>query len=683
MRGFVVSMWALMAAAFVGCAKDVSEPSIKGEQAQVEVIPTFHHSSKRGTTRAVDGLDINSTGFSCLYDATASDEQSPDSKVKVMIDDDGSSNYTPYAYRVTGSSVLTVEGDAPTFPSEVDAVNVYGWYPYTDDHSFTIQADQRTATGYCLSDLMFANKVQCTRDANGVTPAPLAFRHAMSKVKIVLNPTAHVTVTDVKLMNVKPTVTIDDTDKGNLEVGAAEGEAGDVILLSGGSITSASAAADKTLAAVFPAQTIDAAFIQITAEIGGSPSTITYDFSGNAKTFEKGNEYTADITVSATETDDPTIDISDWENQEGFVYIIGYRNYLTLEAKDRIGEISVQIKSTIPWERESRIFQYSIDGGKTWSDCKAYKGSDYNIPPAHKVMFRGNNESYARSQDSFTTIYVRSGSAYVYGNVMSLIDAANFEEKTMFTADYALAGLFMDNPSIDLHPDKELLLPVTDLSNFQGCYFAMFSGCTGLTTAPKLPATNVGSNCYNRMFFGCTNLTTAPALPATTPMQDGCYNSMFWGCKSLTTAPALPATEMAYYCYGEMFKECTGLTTAPALPATTLGDFDYYRCYYGMFEGCTGLTTAPVLPATTLYMDSDGGCYDKMFSGCSSLSSVTCLYTGSLFRTYPTTKIYCMVDWLENAGTSAASPTLHVKAGQSTDPIDWDLPTGWTIIADQ
>ena len=321
MKGFVVSMWALMTAAFVGCAKDVSEPSIKGEQAQVNVIPTFHNSSKRGTTRAADGLDINMTGFSCLYDASASDAQSPDSKVKVMIDDGGDIDYISYAYRVTGSSELSVEGDAPVFPSEVNAVNVYGWYPYTADNSFSIQADQRTTTGYCLSDLMFANKVQCTRDANGVTPAPLAFRHAMSKVKIVLNPDEGVTVKSVKLMNVKPTVTIDDTDKGNLEVSAAEGEAGDVILLSGGSITSASAAADKTLAAVFPAQTIDAAFIQITAEIGGSPSTITYDFSGNAKTFEKGNEYTADITVSATETDDPTIDISDWDNQEGFVYI--------------------------------------------------------------------------------------------------------------------------------------------------------------------------------------------------------------------------------------------------------------------------------------------------------------------------------------------------------------------------
>ena len=315
MRGFVFSMWALVAAAFAGCAEDVSDV-IKGYQTQVEVIPTFHNSSKRGTTRAVDGLDDKSTGFSCLYSASASDAQSPDSKAKVMVDG-GDVDYISYAYRVTGSSELTVEGDAPVFPSEVNAVNVYGWYPYTADNTFSIQADQRTTTGYCLSDLMFANKVQCTRDANGVTPAPLAFRHAMSKVKIVLNPDEGVTVKSVKLMNVKPTVTIDDTDKDNLKVGAAEGEAGDVHLLSDGNITSASEATDRTLTAVIPAQTFDAAFIQITADINGTESIITYDFWGSAKTFEAGQEYTAYISVTSTDTGDPTIDISDWATAGG------------------------------------------------------------------------------------------------------------------------------------------------------------------------------------------------------------------------------------------------------------------------------------------------------------------------------------------------------------------------------
>ena len=310
MRGFVFSMCSLMAAAFAGCAEDVSD-AIKGYQTQVEVIPTFHNSSKRGTTRAFGDLNDKSTGFSCLYFDGRSNTQSKKSKAKVMVDD-GSSNYTPYAYRVTGSSELTVEGDAPVFPSEVNAVNVYGWYPYTADNTFSIQADQGTTAGDCLSDLMLANKAQCTRDANGVTPAPLAFRHAMSKVKIVLAPVEGVTVKSVKLMNVKPTVTIDDTDKDNLKVGAAEGEAGDVHLISDGSITSASEATGRTLTAVIPAQTIDAAFIQIIADINGTESIITYDFYGISKTFEAGQEYTAYISVTSTDTGDPNIDISDW-----------------------------------------------------------------------------------------------------------------------------------------------------------------------------------------------------------------------------------------------------------------------------------------------------------------------------------------------------------------------------------
>ena len=693
MRGMVFSMLSLVTAAFVGCAEDVSEPSIKGEQAQVKVIPTFHSPSKRGTTRAVDGLNINATGFSCLYDASASDEQSPDSKAKVMIDDGGDVDYISYAYRVTGSSALAVEGDAPTFPSDVDAVNVYGWYPYTADHSFTIQADQRTTTDYCLSDLMFANKAQCTRDANGVTPAPLAFRHVMSKVKIVLNPDEGVTVKSVKLMNVKPTVTIDDTDKGNLEVSAAEGEAGDVILLSGGSITSASAAADKTLAAVFPAQTIDAAFIQITADINGSPSTITY-VCGTPRTFAKGNEYVANIPVLTSYTGDPTIDIDDMDNP--ITPLVDNRNYLTLESQDADGTITVQIRSDIK-EAEAKTFQYSIDDGATWNDCKAYKGSNYNIPAAHKVMFRGNNASYTKINHigySNTEIRISDGSAYVYGNVMSLIDAENFETLTAISEDYALAQLFYGNTSIDLDPEKELLLPATTLAD--ACYQQMFIGCTSLTTAPELPATTLANGCYASMFSGCTSLTTAPELPATT-LANGCYASMFSGCTSLTSAPALPATTLAYSCYYNMFDGCTSLTTAPELPATTLANGCYQwmfigctslttapalpattladGCYQLMFDGCTSLTTAPELPATTLAND----CYASMFKGCSKLSSVTCLYTGSLSWT-GTYRNYTE-DWLENAGTSATSPTLHVKAGQSTDPIDWDLPTGWTVIA--
>ena len=136
------------------------------------------------------------------------------------------------------------------------------------------------------------------------------------------------------------------------------------------------------------------------------------------------------------------------------------------------------------------------------------------------------------------------------------------------------------------------------------CYNSMFEGCTGLTSAPELPATTLATSCYRYMFKGCTGLTSAPELPATT-LATACYYSMFEGCTGLTSAPELPATTLATACYNSMFEGCTGLTSAPELPATTLNT----SCYRNMFKGCTGLTSAPELQATKFARN----CYQSMF----------------------------------------------------------------------
>ena len=65
------------------------------------------------------------------------------------------------------------------------------------------------------------------------------------------------------------------------------------------------------------------------------------------------------------------------------------------------------------------------------------------------------------------------------------------------------------------------------------CYRSMFQGCTGLTSAPELPATTLSASCYRSMFQGCTGLTSAPELPATTLLRL-CYRSMFQGCTRLS-----------------------------------------------------------------------------------------------------------------------------------------------------
>ena len=78
------------------------------------------------------------------------------------------------------------------------------------------------------------------------------------------------------------------------------------------------------------------------------------------------------------------------------------------------------------------------------------------------------------------------------------------------------------------------------------CY-CMFEDCTGLTTAPKLPATTLANSCYSSMFYGCTSLVTAPELPATT-LIDYCYYSMFSNCKSLNYIKAMFLTTDSLSC---------------------------------------------------------------------------------------------------------------------------------------
>ena len=48
-------------------------------------------------------------------------------------------------------------------------------------------------------------------------------------------------------------------------------------------------------------------------------------------------------------------------------------------------------------------------------------------------------------------------------------------------------------------------LEQTTLANY--CYFSMFYGCKGLTSAPELPATTLKTQCYAYMFEGCKNIS--------------------------------------------------------------------------------------------------------------------------------------------------------------------------------
>ena len=241
------------------------------------------------------------------------------------------------------------------------------------------------------------------------------------------------------------------------------------------------------------------------------------------------------------------------------------------------------------------VMSYMVNG----SDMEtSTAGNTSNITIAvnagDKVKFFGNNPTYCDDTDN--TNITSDKECFIYGNIMSLIDADNFGTATELIEARTFSHLFENNTRIKNHDRMALILPATTLAS--DCYNSMFSGCTGLTKAPELPATTLASDCYVWMFYGCTGLTKAPELPATT-LADECYSGMFYGCTSLTKAPELPAKELKNYCYSGMFYNCTSLTKAPELPAKELKN----SCYKSMFYGCTSLNYLKCL-ATSIASDA-------------------------------------------------------------------------------
>lgn len=328
---------------------------------------------------------------------------------------------------------------------------------------------------------------------------------------------------------------------------------------------------------------------------------------------------------------------------------------LTFEAlNDQTGITFYQSTCAVTDEMPVLEIEISTDGGNTWMPKQAvkYNSNGHNIAisvtidAGEKVLVRGNNSAYGYYSESEDTIvsncsFFVGSQCYVYGNIMSLIDKNNFPTHKGLS-NYAFPYLFCDyNGSLDAswflsHPDKKFLLPALDLGDW--CYAYLFSGCTSLTTAPKLPATTLMDYCYYSMFSGCTSLTIAPKLPATT-LSSACYSSMFEGCTSLIIAPELPATTLANNCYDSMFRECTSLTSAPKLPAITLATH----------------------------------CYGYMFIGCTSLN-----YIEALFVTVPST-LYTNY-WV--AGVASTGTFVKNANAQWDETGDTGVPTGWTVVTE-
>lgn len=277
----------------------------------------------------------------------------------------------------------------------------------------------------------------------------------------------------------------------------------------------------------------------------------------------------------------------------------------------------------------------SLNEGRTWQTFRA-NGTTYPVTlldVGDRVYLRagsGGNAAFSTAtsnRHSFTL----SGSGRAGGNIMSLLDANNAENKTL-TNGY--------------------------------CFLGLFRGCGNMTSAPELPATTLTTDCYRDMFNSCAALELPPELPATT-IANSCYMSMFLNCRALRETPALPAMVVYTNSYRDMFSGCTSLSNAlQQLPATTLNG----NCYRQMFSMCTSLAKAPKLPATSLTTN----CYYGMFSGCSSLSEVEVSF--SSWHSDATT------NWLSNvSATGTFKCPTELGTGSTITRDASHCPNGWTV----
>ena len=377
-----------------------------------------------------------------------------------------------------------------------------------------------------------------------------------------------------------------------------------------------------------------------------------------------GKSYTYQLTVGKNKVSVSGITVKDWQTGNitgGSTDVKDKTPYVTFSAP---AEQTFKMVCTGGYTISN--LEYSVNFGD-WKEVKANEGVTFggqngglrlrgkNIKGTAENLSKYSNITFAYDENNENN--PNNVKVACTGDIRTLLDYSNY--KNVNTSQACFANLFNHCWVLTSAPD----LPATELGF--SCYAYMFYWCPYLQNAPELPATTLNTQCYQKMFWGCTRLTKAPKLPAT-KLAHGCYHEMFSYCFWLQEAPELPATTLAEQCYMDMFAYCY-FTKAPKLPATELAP----RCYNGMFKYCINLTEAPNLPATKLGDFS----YGTMFEGCEKLSTVTMLA--------PSDKISeatnCYYNWLLNAGTSATSRTLKVMDADAYTALEdnGDLPDIW------
>ena len=367
----------------------------------------------------------------------------------------------------------------------------------------------------------------------------------------------------------------------------------------------------KTIEAIVEpkAYTQNDKIIQISLSNGGESYALNFL---QPITFEAGKQYNYSLKLGHNAITISSVSVSDWEDES----VSSDED----EAWIRFDDSSVEyITFTAASDQGFMFFQPPSGNGGDGGDGD--EEGDYQL--AHIRM----SQYITRAEDTST-----SGFEYSVDNGEWIaIPAAGITEAIPFggekgtlrlrgknlngtaTGYYGMTAKiisFTNNVPVSCTGDIRTLLDYenyTTVSTADACFSKLFQNCSQLTSAPKLPATDLNGACYLSMFKGCTSLTTAPELKAMTLVQQ-CYDGMFDGCTNLSSVTMLATKIRDYNCLMKWLNNAGTLAQSRTLK---LKNVDVYNTIKDKIDD---FYDAPILPdlwksgtngATVIYEDNN------------------------------------------------------------------------------
>lgn len=345
-------------------------------------------------------------------------------------------------------------------------------------------------------------------------------------------------------------------------------------------------------------------------------------------------------------------------------------DYLTTYALEE-GQISFRIDKSLDTTYFTYI-SYSKDN-INWETL--YNENDktlkltVDVSPGTLVYWRGKGTSISYLNTQFPP-----------GNIATSTDRySGFMSTCRFNVMGNVMSILFDDIDETTHQHRNPVeynsINFTNETKYNGAFGNLFAFCNKLISAKnlKLNSNIVPISGYHYMFSNCTSLVDAPKLPCTNLTKHSCYWGMFTNCTSLVSAPELPATTITSHCYRAMFRDCTSLINVSDLPATTLitGNFtNFGYAYRDMFYNCTSLVTAPTINFTKLPKSSIE-MFNNMFYNCKKLS-----YIHTKLK-----KIQKNIDFLKYWTVGVASNGTFVMPGDAQWFIEGycGIPLNWNI----